>query len=44
MAREREEHLVERRLVERERRDPDARAGQLGDRLGGLAGVCAWGR
>ena len=41
MAGQRQEHLVEARLAEREVGDPDAGAGQLGDRLGGPVGVGA---
>ena len=44
MASKREEHVVERWLTERERRDSDSRPGQLRDRCGGLIGVRARGR
>src|SRR5918992_1123965 len=44
MASEGEEDLVEGRLAERKRRDPDVRPGQFADSLGGPVGVGARGR
>jgi hypothetical protein len=44
MAGQRQEHLVQAGLAERERGDPDAGAGELGDDLGAPVGVRTPGR